>query len=161
MKALLVLPIVFSVLLFSCTENVEEKEIEKESPPENSETTAEAKEEKTGGREFESTEGDTTYVMKEYFMCFLNEGPVRDQDSTATAQIQAGHLAHLDSLAKAGKIHIVGPFGDEGKTRGIAIYNTATKEEAVELASMDPAVKSGRLLVEIRPWWAAKGSALR
>ncbi len=106
-------------------------------------------------------EGDTTYVMKQYFMCALLTGPDRTQSTDDAALIQQGHLAHLDSLDRAGKLTLVGPYGDEGDARGIAIYNTKTKEEAVRLSSLDPAVKSGRLIVEIRPIWLAKGTTLR
>ncbi len=36
-----------------------------------------------------------------------------------------------------------------------------TKERAEELAAMNPAVKAGRLVMEIHPWWAAVGSSLK
>ena len=113
-------------------------------------------------REFSYTEGDTTYTMKQYFICFLNKGPNRDtSDSLAVAKIQKGHLAHLDSLANEGKIHIVGPMGDDGDIRGIVVFDVATKEEALALEGADPAVKAGRLVMEVHPWWTAKGSCLR
>lgn len=114
-----------------------------------------------GPNEFAMPDGDTVYIMKQYFMVELVTGPVRDQDSTTAAELQEGHMAHLDSLANAGKIDIVGPFGDEGEVRGIAIYNCETKEEAEMLANADPAVQAGRLIVRVRPWWCAKGSKLR
>ncbi len=31
-----------------------------------------------------------------------------------------------------------------------------TKEGAEELAAMNPAVKAGRLVMEIHPWWAVR-----
>ena len=106
-------------------------------------------------------EGDTFYVMKTYFMAFLKKGPVRDQDSTTAMQLQMAHLSHLDSLYQAGKVCQVGPFGaNDTDMQGIAIYTTETREEAQMLANMDPAVKAGRLVIDIIPWWAAKGSVL-
>jgi len=45
--------------------------------------------------------------------------------------------------------------------RGIVICNTATAEKAKELAEQDPAVKFGRLVLEVHPWWAAKGASLK
>lgn len=109
---------------------------------------------------FSYQEGDTTYLMKQYFLCLLKSGPSRDQSKAASEKIQAEHLAHLEQLATDGKICMVGPMGDNGDIRGIAIYNVTTQEEAVRLANADPAVKAGRLLVEIHPWWAAVGSKL-
>ncbi len=110
---------------------------------------------------FEYEEGDTTYVMQEYYVVYLNAGDQPKLDSTEAARIQTAHLAHLERMAQEGYLSIVGPFGDEGSPRGMCIYNTATAQEADSLAHIDPAVKAGRLRVEVRPWWAAKGSVLR
>lgn len=99
--------------------------------------------------------------MKTYYMVFLNKGPKRDQDSTTAMQIQKEHLAHLTKMAEEGKMVIAGPFLDEGDTRGICIYSVESLEEARKLAEADPAVKSGRLVVEVRPWMSQKGAALK
>lgn len=112
-------------------------------------------------RTFEYQEGDTTYLMQEYFMVFLNAGPERGQDSTSSARFQEQHQAHLERMAQEGHLSIVGPFGDAGDPRGICIYHTATLAEADSLAKLDPAVKAGRLSVEVRPWWGTKGSSLK
>ena len=113
-----------------------------------------------GVQSFEMKEADTTYIMQQYFICFLKTGPKRDQDEETAAQIQKAHLAHLDKLAKEDKICMAGPFGDDGEIRGITVFRVATLEEARALANADPAVKAGRLQVEIHPWWAARGSKL-
>ena len=111
--------------------------------------------------EFVMTKADTFFIMKQYFMAFLDAAPnAPKMDSAASAEIQISHLAHLGKLSDEGKIDIVGPFGDDENTRGIAIYNVATLEEAQALADEDPAVKAGRLVVRIRPWWCAKGAKL-
>lgn len=109
---------------------------------------------------FEMTEGDTTYIMKQYFMAFLKKGDTRDQSEAEAAEIQAGHLAYMNRLAEEKKICIAGPFGDDGEVRGIVIYNVATLEAALALVNADPAVIAGRLSIEVHPWWAAKGSSL-
>lgn len=105
--------------------------------------------------------GDSTYVMQKYFIVFLKSGPETDQSPEELQELQLAHLAHLRWLAEENHISMAGPFGDNGEIRGIVIYNTATRERAVELANMDPSVKAGRLIVEIHSWWAAKGSSLR
>ncbi len=110
---------------------------------------------------FTYQEGDTTYVMQEYYMVFLGSGTVQSRDSVEAAQYQAAHLAHLERMGREGYLGIVGPFGDAGEVRGICIYNTASLAEADSLAKLDPMVTSGRLTVSVRPWWGAKGSCLR
>jgi hypothetical protein len=37
------------------------------------------------------------------------------------------------------------------------VFKGISTEEAVTMASEDPAVKAGRLIVEIVPWWVEKG----
>ncbi len=110
---------------------------------------------------FEIEQGDSTVVMQKYFLVFLKEGPNRDQDKERAMKIQEEHLSHLRKLGEAGKISLAGPMGDEGEIRGIVVYNTATMEEAERLAGQDPAVKAGRLIVEVLPWWSQKGAKLQ
>ena len=111
-------------------------------------------------REFSYEEGDTTYTMKKYIMCFLKSGPKRSQSKEEAQIIQKGHLAHMDSLAQLGIISIAGPFEDSSDVRGIVIYDLGTIEEAQKMTAGDPAVINGRLVPEFHPWWAAKGSVL-
>lgn len=94
-------------------------------------------------------------------MVFLETGDVRNQTDAEVSNIQAGHLAYLDSLAKEGIIQISGPFGDDESVKGVSIYRCSDLETAKKLAEGDPAVKAGRLKVRVRPWWAAVGSQLR
>lgn len=115
-----------------------------------------------GPREFEMKDGDTTYVMKRYYMGFLMRVPDKPElDSAKTAEIQAAHLAYMSKNAEDGVLMIAGPFGDDGDMRGIVIYDVATKAEADSIINGDPAVKAGRLAIEVKPWWAAKGSTLK
>jgi uncharacterized protein YciI len=99
--------------------------------------------------------------MKQYFVVFLKKGPKRDQDSATAAKIQEAHLKHLKAMSDAGKMDIAGPFGDDGDIRGICIYNVATAEEAKKLAEADPVVMSGRLIVEVHPFYGMPGARLK
>ncbi len=114
-----------------------------------------------GFETFVMEEADTSYVMKKYFMAFLKQGPNRTHSDEETALIQQGHMDHIGMLASAGKIDIAGPFGDDGIMRGILIFNVPTIEEVQNLIAQDPAVKAGRLELEVHPWWAAVGSQLK
>lgn len=102
-----------------------------------------------------------TILMQQYFIAFLKRGPNRSQNKAESDSLQALHLEHLGRMYNEGYADISGPFGDDGDIRGITIYNTPTLEIADSLANMDPMVKAGRLVIEIHPWWAAKGFPLR
>jgi len=102
-----------------------------------------------------------TMLMQQYFIAFLKSGPNRSQNKIEADSLEALHLEHLGRMYDKGYADISGPFGDDGEIRGITIYNTPTFEMADSLANMDPMVKAGRLVIEIHPWWAAKGFPLR
>ena len=106
-------------------------------------------------------ESGDTIIMQQYFIAFLKRGTVGSQSKEESDSLQALHLAHLGRMYELGFADISGPFGDDGDIRGITIYNTPTLEMADSLANMDPAVKAGRLVIEMHPWWAAKGFPLR
>ncbi|HSM62814.1 MAG TPA: YciI family protein, partial [Gillisia sp.] len=106
-------------------------------------------------------EGDSTYLMQQYYMVFLKSGEKRSQDSTEAAQLQAKHLSHLERMEVEGYASLIGPFEDDSDVRGIVVYNTKTLKEADSLANMDPMVKAGRLKVEVHPWWTQKGGKLK
>lgn len=112
-------------------------------------------------REFEMTEGDTTYIMKQYFLCIYLRGEKTDQDSIKLQELQIGHLENITAMDKAGVICMAGPFGDDTEKRGILMFDVATTEEAIEWLKKDPMVIAGRLTYEIHPWWGAKGSKLK
>ena len=99
--------------------------------------------------------------MQQYFIAFLKRGPKRSQNEEEAAKLQKEHLAHLGKMYDLGYADISGPFGDDGEIRGITIYNVPTLKMADSLANSDPMVKAGRLVIEIHPWWAAKGFPLR
>lgn len=94
-------------------------------------------------------------------MVFLKKGPNRAQDSASTANLQKEHLAHLTWLYEEGYTSLTGPMGDDGELRGMVVFNTPTQVQADSLARLDPMVKAGRLEVEVRPWWVAKGGKLK
>ena len=98
------------------------------------------------------------WEMKTYYFVFLNavaDRPVLD--SVKAAEIQAGHLDHINRMFLEGKCRLAGPFLDGGETRGILILDAASEEEAKELCSRDPAVINGRLTAVIKPWYGPAG----
>lgn len=102
-----------------------------------------------------------TVIMQRYYIAFLKSGAIRNQNEEEANKLQSEHLAHLGKMYELGYADISGPFEDDSDIRGITIYNVPTLEMADSLANADPAVKAGRLKIEIHPWWAAKGFPLR
>jgi uncharacterized protein YciI len=112
-------------------------------------------------REFSYAEGDSVYTMKRFVFMLLKSGENRGHDSLEAAKIQALHMAHLDKMAKAGKLLVAGPFENGGEHRGLLIFDVETVEEALKLEGDDPAVVSGRLKMEAFYWWGAKGTVIK
>ena len=154
----------FSALVFFGCKEVEQpkEEIVSQEPQE---SVAELKQElmEKGFEIFDYVDEKTkdTVIMQQYFISFLKRGPERSQDKAATDSLQALHMAHLGRMYEEGYADISGPFGDDGEIRGITIYNVPTLQMADSLANLDPSVQAGRLVIEIHPWWAAKGFPLR
>src|SRR5690606_22931274 len=152
-------------ILASCEQPVEkvrgipsDSRVETERPDNNS---LEKELKEKGYHTFLYKEGDSTYLMQQYYIVFLKSGLNRNQDSLTAAKLQEQHMAHMTRMYEEGYTSLTGPMGDDGDLRGIVIYNTATQQEADSLARLDPMVQAGRLDIEVRPWWVAKGGKLK
>ena len=98
--------------------------------------------------------------MAQYFVGLIYRGEKWTPEVTAeTMELQKAHRANIRRLVKTGQMVLAGPFGDDGKLRGLFFYDVKTLEEARKLVDSDPAVQAGRLRVELHPWWGT--AALR
>jgi uncharacterized protein YciI len=106
-------------------------------------------------------EDDESLVPKEmttYYHGLLRRGSKWTPEVTEeTERLQEAHLAHIRRMFDEGDLVIAGPFTDDGDIRGVFIFRTGTLEEAQALAAADPAVRAGRLIVEIHPWMVPPG----
>ena len=91
---------------------------------------------------------------------FLKAGPNQDQDSATAAQLQRAHLDNIFRLADEGKLALAGPFLDRGELRGVYVFNVSTIEEAQALTETDPAIKAGRLVMELHPWYGSAATMM-
>lgn len=92
--------------------------------------------------------------MGTVYLVLLKKGPAWTAEETSDSRaIQEAHMANIRSMWAAKKLIIAGPMGDNGEIRGIFLFQVAKLEEAQALAESDPAVKAGRLVAEIHPWW--------
>jgi len=154
-----------TILLFASCKTETQKETSQPCPDAEKIPVAELKQQLTekGFSIFEFVDEKTqdTVLMQQYFIAFLKRGANRSQTKEETDSLQALHMAHLGRMYEEGFADISGPFGDDGDIRGITIYNVPTLHIADSLANLDPMVQAGRLAVEVKPWWAAKGFKLR
>ena len=73
-------------------------------------------------------------------------------------RLQEEHLAYLRALRERGPLTVAGPFGEQSdeRLRGLCVYAVGV-DEARELAEQDPAVRAGRLAVEVLSWYVERG----
>ena len=75
-------------------------------------------------------------------------------------RIQAEHLAYHAQLREAGDVVTNGPVTDQpdDSLHGLTFYRTGSLVHARQLAEADPAVRAGRLTVEIMTWYCPPGT---
>lgn len=145
MKTKLFFLILTAIIAFSCKQPHVKTEITSNNK---------AKETKFDSLLAQQLEADD-YGMKQYVMAFLKRGPNRDQDSATAVRLQRAHLDNIIRLADEGMLVLAGPFMDTGNIRGIYVFNVKTVEEARKLTATDPAIKAGRLEMELHPWYGS------
>ena len=92
------------------------------------------------------------------YLAFLVRGEKWTAEKTAeTEAIQKAHMENIGRLAATKKLVVAGPFGDDGKLRGIFVFRVGSLEEARILADTDPAVRAGRLALVFHPWMVPEG----
>ena len=100
----------------------------------------------------------TTDTLMTAYLAFLVRGDKWTPEKTPeTEAIQKAHMDNINRLAEMKKLVVAGPFGDNGMLRGIFVFRVNSIEEARELAATDPAVKAGRLALQIHPWLVPEG----
>ena len=75
-------------------------------------------------------------------------------------RIQQEHLAYHASLREGGQVVTNGPVSDQPdlSLRGLTFYRTGSLARSRQLAEADPAVRAGRLTVEIMTWYCPPGT---
>ena len=102
------------------------------------------------------TAAPTTFTTA--YLAFLTRGDKWTPEKTpATEAIQKAHLENINKLAEMKKLVVAGPFGDNGKLRGIFVFKVDSIDEARALAATDPAVQAGRLALQIHTWTVPEG----
>lgn len=75
-------------------------------------------------------------------------------------RIQQEHLAYHARLRESGQVTTNGPVRDQHdpSLRGLTFYRTGSLARSQQLAEADPAVRAGRLTVEIMTWYCPPGT---
>lgn len=92
-----------------------------------------------------------------YLALLTRGGKWTPEKTPATEELQKGHMANIMRLAELKKLVVAGPFGDNGTLRGIFVFKVGSLAEARALSETDPAVKAGRLAIDVRPWMVPEG----
>lgn len=66
-----------------------------------------------------------------------------------------GHVGHYAQLHQQGRLQSGGPFLTEGGGGMMVATSEVSQEELEAFAAADPAVESGLLNYEVRPWYVA------
>ncbi len=94
----------------------------------------------------------------DYIFGILVRGPKWTPEETEeTKKIQEGHMSNINRLAEMGKLVLAGPFFDADDRRGVFIFKVSSVDEAQTLTDTDPAVKAGRLRIQLYRWSIPKG----
>ncbi len=94
--------------------------------------------------------------LEAFELVFLRRPPdAPELDEATLERIQRAHLAFHERLRDQGLIVTNGPVIDppDASLRGLTFYRTGSLDEARRLAEQDPAVRAGRLAVEVVTWW--------
>ena len=78
-------------------------------------------------------------------------------------RIQREHLAYHARLRESGQVVTNGPVvgPPDPSLRGLTFYRTGSLEQSRRIAEDDPAVRAGRLAVEIMTWYCPPGTMSR
>lgn len=101
---------------------------------------------------------NTPLKLTTVYLAFLERGSFTPPSKEAAEELQKAHLANINRLAEMKKLIVAGPFGDNGQLRGIFVFKVGSLEEAKLLTETDPAVKAGRLVLDLHPWQVPEGS---
>ena len=100
--------------------------------------------------------GADDYGMKKYVIAFLYRGDrVQEYTEQQRTEIQAGHMANINRLAKEGKMVLAGPFFGNEELRGLFFFAVESLEEAQKLTESDPAIKAGVLKMDLKEWYGS------
>ena len=104
---------------------------------------------------------DTTYLMQEYYVAFLNTSANVENNSTGIANIRQEHQAYLENLSQEGHASLAGFVPEQYEIAEMIIFSILSLKEADSLIKISPLVQAGILSAEVQPLWVKKGAQLQ
>jgi uncharacterized protein YciI len=93
---------------------------------------------------------DVPRDIQPYCIGLLRKGKRwNDTQGAEAADLIGRHLAFLREQVEAGRYVVAGPILEDESLTGMIIIAAKTVQEATAIAAEDPAVKTGRLAVEV------------
>jgi hypothetical protein len=103
---------------------------------------------------FNAGAGDS---MATYSLVLLRRGPRWTANETpGLASMLKAQAKQIERWTDEGALRMAGPIEGTGNLRGVYVFASDSAGTAARVAR-DPAVKAGRLVAEIHPWWTAYG----
>ncbi|WMW81361.1 YciI family protein [Undibacterium cyanobacteriorum] len=93
--------------------------------------------------------------MRSYVLVVLKSGPNKVAPGKERDEMFSGHFANMQTLAKAGKLVLAGPFDGKDGWRGLFIFAVASIDEARELTNTDPVIQKGEMVAEYHQWYGS------
>jgi uncharacterized protein YciI len=91
--------------------------------------------------------------MDTYLFGILRSGDVPPPPTAEAQAMQLEHRKNMGRMADAGLMVGAGPLLGGGEYRGIFIFKGDARDKINELVKGDPLIQSGRLVLELLPWW--------
>jgi len=99
--------------------------------------------------------------MRHFVLVILKTGPTPMAQGKARDAMFEGHFANISRLAKAGKLALAGPFGENPNGwRGLFVMAVETVEEARALTQTDPVIRNGEMIAEYHPWYGSAATMM-
>lgn len=100
-------------------------------------------------------------TMHTYWLGLLKAGEKRAESlpKDRLDELQRGHLAHIQAMARSGQLVLAGPMLDRPGSDpliGVFLFDLKDRAEAEALAGKDPLVQAGRLRLELVRWYGPK-----
>lgn len=75
-------------------------------------------------------------------------------------EMQAGHIANIEKMARDGILSAAGPLASNEKRRGIFVFYSKDLNQIKKAVAVDPLIRAKRLELKLIPWWTGKGTVV-
>ena len=91
--------------------------------------------------------------MDTYLFGLLKRGKVEPAPAAEAQALQLAHRKNMERMAEEGVLIGAGPLTDNGDYRGVFIFKGDARAKVDAMVKDDPLIGSGRLVLELLPWW--------